>query len=229
MMVLPQTDDATVAEATGRPFSGRLHRWSRKVHYYLGLYLLLFTWFFAVSGLVLNHAKWRIASFWERRQEATVERAIVVPHARGDVAIAHDVMRQLAIVGEIGETRRSAGGAGFEFQVVRPGRVWKVEARLDSALAHVTEIRLDAWGVMDALHKFTGVRIDSPAATRDWWLTRLWSLAMDAVGMGLVVLVASGVYLWWRLAEKRAGGAVALALGVVCCAFVLSGLGTLFG
>jgi hypothetical protein len=138
-------------------------------------------------------------------------------------------MRQLAIVGEVGETRRAPDGRQLDFQVVKPGRVYKVEARLDSARARVTEIRLDAWGVMDALHKFTGVRMDDPAAARDWWLTRLWSLAMDAVGAGLVVLVASGLYLWWRLVPRRAGGAVALALGVACCAFFLFGLGTLLG
>ena len=213
----------------GRRFTWRLHRWSRKAHYYLGLYLLLWVWFFSVSGLVLNHSRWRVAQFWERRAEATTERTIRVPDERGDVALARAFMGQLAIAGEVGEVRRSADGARFDFQVVKPGHVYKVEARLDSARARVTEIALDTWGAMDALHKFTGVRVDDPALTRDWWLTRLWSLAMDAVALGLVVLVMSGVYLWWRLVPKRASGAVAVALGVACCAFFVFGLGRLLG
>lgn len=212
-----------------RRFADRLHGWSRKAHYYLGLYLLLFTWFFAVSGLVLNNARWKAAQFWERRDERTVERTIAVPRASGDLAMAQDLMRQLAIVGEVHETRREADGGRFDFQVVRPGRVWRVEARLDSARARVTEIALDAWGVMDALHKFSGVRMDDATRTRDWWLTRLWSLAMDAVAIGLVILVLSGVWLWWRMPLKRVPGAFALALGVASCAFFLFGLGTLLG
>ena len=212
-----------------RRVTWRLHRWSRKAHYYLGLYLLLWVWFFSVSGLVLNHSRWRVARFWDRRAEATTERAIRVPDERGDVAMARAFMSQLALAGEVGEVRRSADGARFDFQVVKPGHVYKVEARLDSARARVTGIALDAWGAMDALHKFTGVRMDDPALARDWWLTRLWSLAMDAVALGLVVLVMSGVYLWWRLVPKRASGAVAVALGVACCAFFVFGLGRLLG
>ena len=210
-----------------RRLADRLHGWSRKAHYYLGLYLLLSIWFFAVSGLVLNHAGWKAAQFWERREERTVERAIEVLPASGDLAIAHDLMRQLAIVGEVNETRREADGQRFAFQVVKPGRVWRVEARLDSARARVTAIRLDARGVMDALHKFSGVRMDDATRTRDWWLTRLWSLAMFAVALGLVVLVLSGLWLWWRLVPKRLAGAITLAVGILSCAFFLFGWGAL--
>ena len=68
-----------------------------------------------------------------------------------------------------------------------------------------------------------------PAMQRDWMLTRLWSLAMDAVAVGLIVLVLvlvlSGIYLWWRLTAKRAAGVVALGLGLTASAFFLFGLG----
>jgi hypothetical protein len=221
-------DEALDAAASPRRRSARLRVWTRKLHNYLGLYLLLFLWLFSVSGLVLNHSKWSVARFWDARREATTERSIRAPAAGGDVAMATELMRQLGIVGEIGETRRHPDAARFEFQVVKPGRVFRVEARLDSARARVTEIRLNAWGVLDALHKLTGVRMDQPAQTRDWVLTRIWSLAMDALALGLVVLVASGVYLWHRRTETRRPGVVALALGVACCAFFLYGLGALF-
>ena len=178
-------------------------------------------------GLVLNHSTWAVARFWDARQETTAERPIIVPAATGDVAIAAELMRQLAIVGEIGETTRSPDGARFDFQVVKPGRVFRVEARFDSARARVTTIRLNAWGAMDALHKFTGVKMDQPTQARDWWLTRIWSLSMDALALGLVVLVLSGLYLWYRLVPKRVPGAVALVLGLACCAFFLFGIGRL--
>jgi hypothetical protein len=213
------------ATAAARRRGPRLRAWTRRLHNYVGLYLLLFLWLFSVSGLVLNHSKWAAARFWEARQESTTERAIHTPAAAGDVAMAEDLTRQLGLVGEIGETKRHPDGARFDVQVVKPGRVYRVEARLDSGRARVTEIRLNAWGVVDALHKFTGVKMDEPARTRDWVMTRVWSLAMDALALGLVVLVVSGLYLWYRRVETRRTGFVALLAGVACCAFFLYGLG----
>jgi hypothetical protein len=207
--------------------TARLRAGTRKLHNYLGLYFLLFLWLFAGSGLVLNHSKWSVAQFWKARHETTTERTIRLPASGGDAPVAADLMRQLGIVGEVNEITRDDAGR-FDFQVVRPGRVWRVEARLDSARARVTTIALNAWGVLDAMHKFTGVSIDDRSRTRDWAVTRLWSLAMDALSLGLVILVASGLYLWYRLPEKRRAGFVALALGLASCAFFLFGLGARF-
>lgn len=220
--------EALAAAFMDRRRAAKLRVWTRKFHNYIGLCLLLFVWLFSVSGLVLNHSKWSAAQFWKQRRETTADRVITAPTATGDLAIASDLMRQLGIVGEIGETKRDQRGA-FEFQVVRPGVIWRVQARLDSARAVVTETRLNKWGVMDALHKLTGVNMDQPALQPDWILTRLWRLAMDALAFGLIVLVLSGVYLWWRLTVKRSSGLIALTLGMAACAFFLFGLGTLIG
>ena len=203
----------------------RIRLWTRRLHNYLGLYLLLFIWLFSVSGLVLNHSKWTAAQFWKSREEITTEHRITRPDVSGDVALASILMAQLGVVGEIQETT-TRGDTLFEFQVVKPGQVVRVRARLDSARASVTAIRVNTWGVLDALHKFTGVKMGDPSRTRDWMLTRLWSLAMDALALGLVFIVASGLYLWYRLPLKRRPGLVALAAGVACCWFLLYGLGS---
>jgi hypothetical protein len=47
---------------------------------------------------------------------------------------------------------------------------------------------------------------------------------MDALAIGLVVMVLSGVLLWYQLAEKRGAGLAALAAGLLCCALLLYGL-----
>lgn len=198
--------------------------WIRKVHNFLGLYLLLFLWLFSVSGLLLNHPRWSPHRFWEARRETVSERAIQVPAVGGDGEIATALVSQLGIVGEIAETRRHPDEDRFDVQIVRPGRVVRVEARLAARTAKVTDIRLNTWGVMDALHKFTGVRMDDPTRTRDWWLTRIWSVVMDALAIGLVVLVLSGVLLWCQLTDKRRAGLVALTAGLFCCAFLLYGM-----
>lgn len=213
--------------AVARLQSARIRIVTRKLHNYLGLYLLLFVWLFSVSGLVLNHSKWSVAQFWKERQETVSQSSFRVSHGTGDIATATDLTRQFGIIGEVGETKRSPDGSHFDFQVVRPGRVFRVQARLDSARATITEIKLNAWGVVDALHKFTGVKMDEPAITRDWILTRIWSLAMDALALGLMALVLSGLYLWYRLPGRRRPGLIALILGIACCAFFVYGLGAL--
>src|SRR5437868_6205756 len=81
--------------------AARFRLQTRRLHTWVGLYFLLFLWLFSVSGLVLNHSKWAVAQFWKARQESTTERAIRAPNADADVAIAAELMRQLAIVGEI--------------------------------------------------------------------------------------------------------------------------------
>jgi hypothetical protein len=215
-------DEEAVPSEVGRDRRpDRLRTWNRKLHYYLGLYLLLFLWLFALSGLVLNHPRWTAGQFWSRRHETVSEHTIRQDPAGTDEELTTGIMRELALVGEPGALRRDSTGSRFEFQVVRPGRVYRVAADLSARRASVTEIRLDRWGAIDALHKLTGVRLDKPQERREWIMTRLWSLAMDALAIGLLVLVATGLYLWYRLGTNRVGGIVALALGAICCAFFL--------
>jgi hypothetical protein len=201
--------------------------WNRRLHFYLGLYFIFFIWLFSISGLVLNHGKWPFADFWPQRRETASTLPITAPLETGDLAAARELMDQLGIAGEVNTTQRSADGGELDFQVTRPGHTINVEADLLGRRAEVKEIRVNAWGVLSALHHFTGVSMDDPGRERDWWLTTLWSVAMDAIAAGLVVLVASGLYLWYRLKRKRTLGLFAIAAGVACCGFFLFGLALL--
>ncbi len=107
----------------GTPLSARVNSArtrivTRKLHNYLGLYLLLFLWLFAASGLVLNHSKWPVSQFWKSRVESASHHDIRVPRGGGDIAMASDLMAQLGLVGEVGETKRAPDDTHFDFQVV---------------------------------------------------------------------------------------------------------------
>ena len=83
--------------------------WNRRVHYYLGLYLLFFIWLFAFTGLLLNHPRWQFAQFWPNRIQSTTEHTIAAVTAVTDIDRARDVMRQLGVAGEVpvaGDTAR---------------------------------------------------------------------------------------------------------------------------
>lgn len=193
--------------------------WNRKFHYYLGLYFLFFLWLFAFTGLLLNHS-WQFAEFWPNRNVSTFERTINAPRTGSDVERAHDVMRQLGVRGEIEWTATRPSSTLFEFRVNRPGQTFNI-AVFDSGRAKVEETQINTWGIMRVLHTFTGVRANEKRNQRDWWLTTLWVLSMDAVSLGMVVMVLGGIYMWLGLRTKRKLGFAALLLGTaVCCVFV---------
>jgi hypothetical protein len=201
-------------------------RWNRKLHFYVGLFLLFFVWLFAFSGLVLNHPSWRFTEFWSNRTQSNYERDIVVPgpDAKGDLGQARDIMGQLGIVGEILWTTTRTDPNQFDFQVRRPGRFFFIKADLARKRVAVQQSDVNLWGVMRALHAFTGVQMDDPRNSRDWWLTSVWAYSMDVVAAGIIFMVLSSLLMWLRLPQKRTFGAVVLVLGTLLCGWFCVGL-----
>ena len=146
-----------------------------------------------------------------------------MPEASEDVAKAREVMRQLGIEGEIEWTSARVDATAFSFRAARPGRTWNVV--IDPAgHAAVEQTDISGWGILRVLHTFTGVRRGDSRNERDWILTTIWALSMDAVALGLCLMVVSGVYLWTGLPHKRVPGAIALIAGTLCCGIFVVGL-----
>ena len=197
--------------------------WNRRLHYYLGLYLLFFCWLFAFTGLLLNHPRWQFAQFWPNRAQSTTEHTFQAPQGTTDVERARDLMRQFGIVGEIQWPSAQSATGPFSFQVSRPGLVIDVKADPQSGRATLHRNDVNAWGVMHVLHTFTGVRTADTRNGRDWALTTVWALSMDAVAAGLIIMVFSSYIMWYQLKLKRRWGVVALSMGVVACIAFLAG------
>ena len=77
---------------------------------------------------------------------------------------------------------------------------------------------------MHVLHTFTGAPAADSRNRRDWTLTTVWALSMDAVAAGLIVMVLGSYVMWFRLRAKRLGGIVALLLGFITCGAFIGGL-----
>jgi hypothetical protein len=207
-----------------RGWAGVSAIWNRKAHYYLGLYFLFFLWLFALSGLLLNHSSWAFAQFYPNRKISKLERVIQLSASASDLDQAKAIMRQFGIEGEIGWSAPRRDAAKLDFNVTRPGRVYQVQADLKDKRAAVTLNEYNIWGILRGMHTFVGVSPDDPRNQRDWILTTVWAISMDAVAVGLVVLVLSGIYLWWNRREKRVAGLIALALGIAVCGLFVVGL-----
>jgi hypothetical protein len=214
----------------GLRFRAGFERWNRKLHFYAGLFLLFFMWLFAFSGLLLNHPTWSFAESWTNRKERNYEREMIVPgpEVKGDLGQAREILKPLGIEGEILWTTTRTDANLFEFQVRRPGHFFFIKADFARKRVSVRQSDVNLWGVIKVLHTFTGVQMDDPRNTRDWALTSLWALSMDAVAAGLIFMVLSSLYMWFKLPQKRLAGAVVLGLGTLICGLFCVGLRWLF-
>ena len=203
-------------------------RWNRRLHYYAGLYFLCFIWLFSFTGVLLNHPGWTVAEFWPNRRQSTQEREITAPAPGSDLAQARELMRQLAIPGEIEWTVTRGDPARFDFRVSRPGHNFEVKADLAKLRATIQRTDLNLWGVTHILHVFTGVRMGDAKNSRDWILTTIWALAMDALAAGLIFMVLSSLYMWYELPQKRRLGIFILSLGILGCGLFCVGLRWLY-
>ena len=219
-----QRDEVMVPERHERSATDVFLVWNRRLHYYLGLYLLFFCWLFVFTGLLLNHPRWQFAQFWPNRVQSTTEQQFAVTGTVTDVERARDLMQQLGIAGEIQWPAAQPPSGTFTFQVSRPGLVMEVKADLESGRATLQRTELNGWGAMHLLHTFTGIPAADTRHVRDWTLTTVWALSMDAIAAGLIIMVFSSYIMWYRLKGKRRGGIVALVLGFVSCGAFVTGL-----
>ena len=207
-----------------RSFADTFEIWNRKLHYYLGLYFLFFLWLFAFTGLLLNHS-WKFSEFWPNRRISTMQREVRLPASGTDLEKAESVMRQLGIQGEVEWTSPRAAPDRLNFRVSRPGHISEISTDLTQGHTRIETSEVNLWGVMRVLHTFTGVRLNDAAGNqRDWLLTTIWALSMDAVAIGIILMVFSSFYMWYRLSAKRNLGMVALVLGIVSCGLFVCGL-----
>ena len=119
---------------------------------------------------------------------------------------------QLGVTGEIGFTRGVAQTRHFVFPVSRPGSEITVDVNIDARSAVVSRRTTGILEALAYLHKMAG-------AAR---LTSAWTLAMDVLSAGLVVMVLGSYYMWFRFKRRNlARGIATLVAGYACCAMFL--------
>ena len=198
--------------------------WNRRLHYYLGLYFLLFLWLFSFTGLLLNHPRWALSRI-PNEQNPPYQREIELPPGGTDVDRAKNMMRQLGLRGEIDWPQGAQGVGRLDFNVVYPKLATQVRVDLKQQRATVQQVDRSFWSAFRIMHTFSGSRYNGPGTSRDWLVTSVWVFAMDAFAAGLLVMVIGSYYMWYRLKSKRTLGWIVLALGWLSCALFVFGIG----
>ncbi len=191
-------------------------KWNRKIHFYLGLYFVFFLWLFLLSGLMLNHGNWRLSRAAIQRREARFERQVVLPTTSNDIQRVWDLMRQLNLKGEPDIPISQTPGV-FSFQVGQPRDASQVKVDLATGRASVDHFTNTPLAVFRIFHTFSGSKYNQPETHRDWILTTIWVVAMDALAIGLIVMVLGSYYMWYRLKQRHRLGWILLAGGFASC------------
>src|SRR5687767_7026977 len=111
-------------------------RWNRKLHYYLGLYFLFFLWLFALTGLLLNHGQWSLATQANQRRESQFESDLTPLDSQTLLARAREAADQLGLRGEIDLPLSQMPGQ-LAFTVSRPTGASQVRVDLEQHRAAV--------------------------------------------------------------------------------------------
>ena len=175
-----------------------LARW---LHIYLSMGSFGILFFFAATGLTLNHADW----FASRQHTIQTKGAMDARHLAGDVAKL-DVVEYLrnthGIRGAVKDFRVEDSDCSVSFK--GPGYAADVLIDRASGRYELTETRMGFVAVMNDLHK-----------GRD--SGKVWAGIIDA-SAGLMTLVSfTGLVLIFFLQKKRLSGLLAAAAGAVLC------------
>jgi hypothetical protein len=197
--------------------------WNRRLHYYLGLYFLLFLWLFSLTGLLLNHGQWKLSQAANQRRETRYAQAIQSPKGNTDLERARDLVGQLHLVGEIDLPATPHPPGRFDFTVNRPRDASQVRVDFSQHRADIQHFDNGSWAIFRILHTFSGSRFNVAGSQRDWIVTTVWVLAMDALAAGMIVMVAGSYYMWYRLKRNHTPGIIALVAGFISCAIFFAG------
>jgi hypothetical protein len=180
----------------------------RNVHLLLASFSLPFLIMYGVSAVQMSHSK------WFHMKPAVEERDFPLNPGQVDArAVARDVMnRERSIKGEISNVQTSA--AGISLRIVVPGTVHELKYDPVSGRADVKSSVAGVMGMLNRLHHWAGFWHE-PASME------AWAVAVAIVSAALLLLGASGIYMWFTRRAERRTGLVLLGFNVAFAVIVL--------
>ena len=173
----------------------------RNVHLALGLVCVVMTLIFALSSLVIIYRPWLPQSIEE--SERTVQ--VSPPAASTPRALARALMRSEGLKGTVSQIEEDA--QAIRFRIFRPGTEFRIEYKRSTSEA---KIELRRWGLLETLVQLH----TNHGFWHEFAPANAWAAFSLLASAGLLLLGASGIYLWFAHHEERRVGAILLALGL---------------
>lgn len=199
---------STRATEPGKHEAHWKHRWRKRAitlarwsHIYLSMVSFAILFFFAVTGLTLNHQDW-----FAHQQRTIIHKGAVDRAWLGkDVAqlqIVEQLRRAHGIHAGLGDFRIDDGQIAIDFK--GPGYTADIFVDRETGSYEVTETRMGLGAVMNDLHK-----------GRD--AGRAWAMLVDVAAVFMTLVSLTGLSLIFFLAKWRRSGLIMLAAGAAAC------------
>jgi hypothetical protein len=179
-----------------------MFRLMRNVHLILGLVFVVYALLFALSSLFIIYRPW----FPESRVESERTVRVAAEQAATPRALALELMRNHDLKGDLREIEQT--DQGMEFVVMRPGTRAEVAYSPSSGEAKIKTRRQGFLEMLVQLHVNHGF-------WHDFLPSNAWSLLTVLGSIGLFLLGATGIYLWFCHHQERVIGGVILAVGLI--------------
>lgn len=184
-----------------------MYKFLRNTHLFLGIAAFLFLLMYGLSAVQMAHDN------WFSMKPAVSESRVSIPAeiGSGPRAVA-DYLRHAALRGELRDVRSSPSGASFD--IARPGAIYRVEYAEATRQARIRTYTATFMAVLNRIHHIGGL-------WHDFWPVNAWGFFVGLVSVALIVIGATGIYLWLKLRAERAIGVVLLAVNLTVCVTLL--------
>jgi len=198
---------------------------NRKIHIYLGLFLLLFIWLFFISGLIINHGGWKFAGFYDQRKELKTDFTFPVSSLNDNQELVSLILTQLKISGEVENIKIIP--ESIDFRVHSPGIGRDIHIDSKSGNGTMKEMKFNFWGKLKTLHSFNGVNKLDPSKTPNWIITNIWRLTMDLIAIILIILCLGSWVMWYKVRRNYKLGYIMLTIGFIVSGYYIFMVGYL--
>ena len=183
---------------------------NKRVHLYLGLFLIAFFLKYAVSSVLFAH-NFGLNDFykdkpqWTTRFERTYERP--VPEDADLRLLAAQIIEDVGLkkrsisVFRVKKERLNINTYGFFSRT-------RLSYFIDQKRI-LAEDKIFRWDHF--IHKFHWIG----GYAQDRFIADLWAFMIDLTCVAIIIWTLSGIYIWWKIQETRRWGTVALGGGVI--------------
>lgn len=195
------------------------HHLNRRVHLYLAL--LLVPWFlmYGISSYVFNHSQYfqdldkaKNLPLWTK----VLEREYDVPVPEGELRpLGERVVKDLGLSGSYGAYRQ--GPNQINIYVYTFLKSTQVKYLLDQKKLIVEDRRFRFDQFLTGMHAKGGFE-------QDRIQDDIWGVIVDLVCLGMLLWIATGLYMWWHLPATRNWGWLALLAGLASFAWFVATL-----
>lgn len=181
----------------------RVIKTARWLHIYLSMVSFAIVFFFAITGLTLNHPNWFSGAVKNRLARGTIDRSLLVAPSQPVLAKALEVREHLH--GNVDDF--SADDSEITFSYKAPG--YSADATIDRHTGKYTviEVRDGFVAVINDLHK------GSDAG-------KVWSVLIDVSAVLLTLVSLTGLVILWFIYRRRLSGLMICAAGFALCLLI---------